>query len=298
MTDPTVVVPIDGDLPEMLFVGESTGASATAYSTSKTGSDKVTLSAKKFTIQQVWSGELNEDSIIPFTPFLREQLNEAAALYLGSSMYNGDDTNAGTGNINLDDADPGDTKHYLAYDGIRHYHLVDATGQSKDMGNAAVDPMEIVRARGKLNGGDDDVDSLIKNINWGTRARDLLMVMDWDTHMSMLEMSVVKTVDQYGPAATVLTGELGSYSGIPIISPSYASKTMADGKASDTESNNSRGQITLFNPRGFLAGQRREMQLFFDRIQGTDQFLFELYTRRGFTRFGGNVASGIYNIAV
>jgi hypothetical protein len=166
------------------------------------------------------------------------------------------------------------------------------------MGNAAVDPMEIVRARGKLNGGDDDVDSLIKNINWGTRARDLLMVMDWDTHMSMLEMSVVKTVDQYGPAATVLTGELGSYSGIPIISPSYASKTMADGKASDTEGNNSRGQITLFNPRGFLAGQRREMQLFFDRIQGTDQFLFELYTRRGFTRFGGNVASGIYNIAV
>ncbi|KKL18422.1 hypothetical protein LCGC14_2475630, partial [marine sediment metagenome] len=39
-------------------------------------------------------------------------------------------------------------------------------------------------------------------------------------------------------------------------------------------------------------------QLFFDRIQRTDQFLFELYTRRAFTRFGGNVAAGIYDITV
>jgi len=43
---------------------------------------------------------------------------------------------------------------------------------------------------------------------------------------------------------------------------------------------------------------RRDVQLFFDRIQRTDQFLFELYTRRAFTRFGGNVASGIYNVTV
>lgn len=298
MTAPTSTIPIDGDLPEMLFVGESTSASASAYATSKTGSGNQSLSAKKFTIQQRWSAELNEDSIIAYTPFLREKLNQAAALYLGSTMYNGDTTNAGTGNINLDDADPSDTKHYLAYDGIRHYWLVTDTGQGKDMGNVALDPSEIVKGRGKLNGGDDDIDALIKNVNWGMNARDLVLVMDWDTYMGMLELNVVKTLDQYGPAATVLTGELAKYQGIPIIAPSYASKTEADGKASTTESNNSRGQITLFNPAGFLAGQRREMQLFFDRIQGTDQFLFELYTRRGFTRHGSNVAAGIYNIAV
>lgn len=299
MSDPTTIVPIDGDLPEMLFVGESTGASATAYATSKTGSSKVTLTAKKFTIQQIWSGELNEDSIVTYAPFLREKLSMAAALYLGSSYYNGDTTNASTGNINSDDADPGDTKHYLAYDGIRHTWLVDATGQGKDMGAAALDPVEITRARGKLNGGDDDVDSLIKNINWGLRPRDLLSVMDWDTYLHVLELDVVKTVDQYGPQATVLTGELGSLpGGIPLVSPAYASKTEADGKASGTESNNTRGQISIFAPRGHLAGRRRDVQLFFDRIQRTDQFLFELYTRRAFTRFSTSVDAGIYNIAV
>ena len=297
MTAPTTYVPIDGDLPEMLFVGESTANNSPADTTSKTASNRVTLTAKKFTIQQIWSGEMEEDSIIAFTPFLREKLAMSASQYLGSSMYNGDTTNAGTGNINLDDANPTDTKHYLAYDGIRHYWLVDATAQGKDMA-AALDLAEINVARGKLNGGDDDVDNAVKNINWGRSASELLLVADWSTYMSMLDGDKVTTVDKYGPAATVLTGELGRIYGIPIVSPSYATKTEADGKAADAEASNTKGQITLFNPAGFLAGSRREVQLFFDRIQRTDQFLFELYTRRAFTRFGGNVAAGIYNVTV
>ena len=297
MTDPTVYVPIDGDLPEMLFVGESTSASATAYDTSKTASSRVTLTAKKFTIQQIWSGEMEEDSIIAFTPFLREKLNMSAALHLGSAYYNGDTTNAGTGNINLDDANPADTKHYLAWNGIRYYWITTATGQGKSMA-ATLDPHEIDVARGKLNGADDDVDNAIKNINWGQDPRNLRLVADWDTYMAMLDIDDVRTVDKYGPQATVITGELASYRGIPIISPSYATKTEADFKCSTTEASNTKGQITVFAPQGWLGGVRREVQLFFDRIQRTDQFLFELYTRRAFTRFGGNVAAGIGNITL
>ena len=297
MTDATVRVPIDGALPEMLFVGESTSPTATAYTTSKTASNRVTLSAQKFTIQQIWSGEMEEDSIIAFTPFLRDKLAASAALHLGSAYLNGDDTNAGSGNINLDDADPADTKHYLAWNGIRHYWLVTTTGQGKDMA-AALDIKEINVARGKLNGTDDDLDAAVGNINWGTTASDLRLVMDWDTFMVLLDSDKVVTIDKYGPGATILTGELGRIWGIPIIAPGYAVKTEADGKQSTTEASNTKGQITLFNPAGFLGGIRRGEQLFFDRIQRTDQFLFELYTRRAFTRFGGNVAAGIFDITV
>ncbi len=291
----TDYVPLGGELPEMLYVGESTSSSASAYGTSKTPSSRATLTAKKFTIQQIWSGELDEDSIVAYTPFLRERLNRSATVHLGSAYLNGDDTNADT-NINTD-ADPTDTKHFLAWDGIRHYWLHTTTAQGKDMAGA-LDPIEITRARGKLNGGDDDVDAGIKCINWGTDPRALLLVCDWDTYMAMLDMDVVRTVDKYGPQATVVTGELGNYQGIPIISPPYASKTQADGDASGTEANNTKGQISLVAPDGWLAGVRREVQLFFDRIQRTDQFLFELYTRRAFTRFGENVAAGIYNITL
>lgn len=297
MTDPVSYIPVDGALPEMLFVGESTTYNATAYTSTKTASSKATLTAKKFTIQQIWSGELSEDSIIAYTPFLRERLNISAALHLGSAYLNGDTTDAGTGNINLDDANPADTKHYLAWDGIRHYWIVTTAAQGKSMA-AALDLKEINVARGKLNGTDDDIDAAVGNINWGSAAADLRLVCDWDTYMMLLDSDKVVTVDKYGPAATIATGELGRLYGIPIISPSYAVKTEADGKQSDTEGSNTKGQITLFNPQGWLGGVRRDTQLFFDRIQRTDQFLFELYNRRAFTRFGANVASGIYNITL
>ena len=297
MTDPTTYVPISGEVPEMLFVGESTSASATAYTTSKTPSNRVTLTAKKFTIQQVWSGELNEDSIIAFTPFLREMLNISVAAHLGSAYYNGDETNAGTGNINLDDADPADTKHYLAWDGIRHDWLITTTAQAKDMA-AALDAREILVARGKLNQADDDVDNAVTTINWGKNAADLRLICTWSDYMNLLDLDEVRTIDKYGPGATIVTGELARINGIPIVAPSYASKTEADGKASTTEASNTKGQITVCNPQAYVGGVRRDVQLFFDRIQRTDQFLFELYTRRAFTRFGTQGAAGIYDITI
>lgn len=297
MRFPTDYIPVDGALPELRLLGESTSDSATAYTASDTPSNRATLTAKKLGINQLWSGELNEDSIIQYTPFLRAQLNRAAIHGLASTIYNGDTTNAATGNINLDDADPADTKHYLAYDGIRHYWLVDATGQGKDMAGA-LDPKEIDRARGKLNGTTDDVDADFNNINWGSNANDLVLVCDFDTYMNLQDLDEVRTVDKYGSNATVITGELGRVRGIRVVSPAYASKTEADGKASDTEASNTKGQITVFNPNGFIRGSLRGLSLYFDRVQRTDQFLFELYMRKAFTRFGGNVAAGIYNITV
>ena len=297
MSTSTQKVPIDGNVPEMVLASENTSASNTLPTTQKTPSNNVTLTAKKFAIYQVWSAELEEDSVIAFVPFLRDMLAQSAAVHLGSAYLNGDTTDAGTGNINLDDANPADTKHYLAWDGIRHDWLVTTTAQGKNMA-AALDPKELVVARGKLNGGDDDVDNAITNINWGLNPRSLRIVCDWDTYMALLDADKVTTVDKYGPAATILTGELGSIYGIPIISPPYASKTEADGKASTTEANNTKGQITVFAPAAYLGGERRGVQFFMDRIQGRDQFLLELYTRRAFTRFGTNGSAGVYNISL
>lgn len=297
MRFPTDTIPVDGALPELRLLGESTASGASAYTESDTPSGKATLTAKKLGINQLWSGELDEDSIITYADFLREQLFRAAAHGLASTLYNGDDTNAATGNINLDDADPADTKHYLAYDGIRHLWLVTTTALGKDMAGV-LNPIEIDRARGKLNGTTDDVDADFNNINWGANAADLVIVSDFDSYMAALDMDVVQTVDKYGPAATVITGELGRYRNMRWIAPSYASKTEADGKASDTEASNTKGQITVFNPQGWVRGQLRGLSLYFDRVQRTDQFLFELYMRKAFTRFGGNTAAGIYDITV
>ena len=149
MTDPTAYLPVEVDIPEMLWVTESTANNSSNYATVKTGSQRVQVDAKKFVIHQMWSGEMTEDSIIPFVPFLRRQAALSVAHYADSLVLNGDTTNAATGNINLDDADPADTKHYLAFDGIRHAGLVDNTANGVSLAGAPTYDA-LIGLRGKL----------------------------------------------------------------------------------------------------------------------------------------------------
>ena len=80
MTAPVAYLPVAAALPEMLFVGESTANNSSNYATVKSGSNRVAVSAAKFVIHQMWSGEMEEDSIIPFVPFLRAQAAQRGVL--------------------------------------------------------------------------------------------------------------------------------------------------------------------------------------------------------------------------
>ena len=306
MSSPTVHIPIDGDLPQMFLASEQTGTPATNYIatlSSETKSDRLTVTSQKFTIQEIWSGELDEDSIINWTPYIRERLNMAFATELGSSIYNGDTTNANNGNINLDDANPDDVMNYLAYDGIRHTWLVDNAGDGIDAGGA-ITAADFLSARSKLGGLAWNGKKAGKNLtHWGKNARELQVIMDWDTYLDCVALEEVETVDKYGNRATIYSGELASIYGMPIMVPAYAPLTEDDGKLSDTLANNTKGQVSIFNPRGMLQTIRRDATVYFDRIQGNDQYLLEFYTRRGFVRWGtltnpSNVAAGIRNITV
>ncbi len=301
MTAPTAYLPVEADIPEMLLVAESTANNSSNYGTVKTGSNRVQVDAKKFVIHQMWSGELEEDSIIPFVPFLRRQAALSVAFYSDSLVMNGDTTNAGTGNINLDDADPADTKHYLAHDGIRHAALVDNTANLDDVGAGLV-AADIIGLKALMAQG-----SAYAPMHWGypTDPNDLIIASDFSTYAKMLDLDEVTTLDKYGSQATILTGELGRLYGHPVIPSQVISLTEADGKVSTTANNNTKGQVVVFNRRGFVTGWRRRIRLETERIPATDQTRIVWSLRRGFGRFTptGNV-SGIeaaavgYNITV
>jgi len=301
MTSPSAYLPVEVDIPEMLFVGESTSPTAftSPYATSKTGSQRVQVDAKKFIIHQVWSGELEEDAIVPFIPFLRAQAAKAIAHYTDSLVLNGDTTNAATGNINLDDADPADTKHYLAFDGIRHAAMVDNTANAVDCAGA-VTYRQLTKLRGLM------VDAA-RFVDWGHPAdpNDLIFCSDVDTADRIAELDEVLTMDKYGANATVLNGEVAKIGRNPLCVSLAHSKTEADGKVSTTAANNTKGQVTAFNRKGFVPGWRRRVKLEVERIPGTDQTRMVYSMRMGMGRFTptGNAnaieaAACLYNITV
>lgn len=298
MTDPTAYLPVEADIPEMLFVAENTANNSSNYSTSKTGSNRVTVTAKKFLIHQMWSGELQEDSILPFVPFLRRQVVLSLAHYTDSAVLNGDTTNAATGNINLDDADPADTKHYLAFDGIRHASLVDNTATGINV-SGPIAFSHLMLAKEKM------IDDTYL-FNWGdpTQNDDLIYVADPRTAARIAQLDEVMNAKLWGgvPLLTNFEGVAGmafNIMGHPGISSMAMSLTEADGKVSDTGANNTLGQVAVFNRRAFVGGWRRRVQVASEYLPATDQFRMVHSMRLGLGRYSPTgAASGIYAASV
>jgi hypothetical protein len=298
MRFPTEYLPVEVDFPEMLFVSESTASNSGNYTTSKTGSNRVQVDAKKFVIHQMWSGELEEDSILPFVPFMRRQQQLSIAYYSDSLALNGDTTNAATGNINLDDADPADTKHYLAFDGIRHVGIVDNTGNQKNLAGA-ITLSELRDAKGRMMDATNKVD-------WGhpNNPDDLVFAADPESadRIALLD-EVIKYKQLQGQA--LLNGEVARAIGHPVISSIAVSKTEADGKVSTTAGNNTKGNVVPFNRRAFKAGWRRRIKIESERLPASDQTRIVLSMRMGLGRFtptgavsGIEGADNIFNISL
>lgn len=287
MTDPVAYLPVEADLPEMLLLSENTIRDPSEHSPRKTGSNKVTVTAYKEGIYQIWSSEMEEDSIIPLIPFYRRQAQAAINFYLDSLVLNGDTTTGGA-QINTS-SDPASTgKHYLAFDGIRHVGLVDNTANQKDMSGGAITYDALIDARARML----DTSYLM---DWGhpTDPADLVYIAEPTTADAICKLGEVITVDKFGPNAVVLTGQVSRIGQHPLISSVALGKALATGLI-HASTGNSYGVIVPFNRRGFKVGWRRRVQVKALYEPGTDQTKMLYSLRLGFGRYSPTgAASGI-----
>lgn len=278
MTAPTAYLPVEVDFPAMLYVSESTSSTVTDYTTSKTGSQRVSVSAKKFVIHQMWSGEMEEDSLVAYVPFLRGQAQKSIAFYMDSLCLNGDET--GTSGLNGADSVLASTTHTLAFNGIRHAALVDNTGNSSSAANAPVDLSHFKGAYTRM------IDATYKH-DWGhpNDPNDVVHIVDPYTADAMLDIDEFKTQDKAGNSATILTGQVAKVYNHPVISSIALSKSEATGYVDETAGDNLYGQIVTFNRNGCKWGWRRRVQVETERIPSSDQTRIVYSLRVGFGRY-------------
>jgi HK97 family phage major capsid protein len=305
MTGPTEKAPVLGNVPDMIYVGETTSAigSATEYPTQKVATNEVTLTAVKLLAHYNYSGEMVEDSIVPFVGLLNRAFAMTLAATSDKLLVNGDTTNAASGNINSDNADPADTMYYLAADGIRHAALVDNTANAVDA-SASLTYEKLVNLPTLM------IDRA-RDMHWGRPANpnQLVYLCNPELEDDILTLSELMTVDQAGAAlATVtrglppLNGELVRIGRNPMVSTIAIKQTAADGKV-DAADDGTKGQIICFNPTGLLWGIKRVAQVEVERRPGTDQWRLILSTRVAVGRYsptgaasGIEWASVLYNI--
>ena len=265
------------------------GTQNTATTASDPATAKSTLTATEQVAEVNWSYDLDEDSVIAVLPSLRAEISRSGADQGDAFILNADATNAATGNINLDDADPADDSYYLSngQDGIRHLYIVDNTAQSTDI-NAVLDDTKLRAGIARLG-------------KYGADVSRLAMVTDAKTYVNnMLGLTNVATLDKYGPQATVLTGELSKYAGIPIVVSSQIAEAEDDGKVSATAGNKDEGQIAIFHRDMWRVGFRRQLLIEMEKSIHKRQFIMVVSFRiavaaRG-TRASAVHTSGIHGI--
>lgn len=273
------------------------GTQNTATTHSDPATAKSTLTTTELVTEQRWSYTLDEDSVIAIMPLLRAELARSGGEMVDDFLLNADATNAGTGNINLDDADPADDSYYLSdgQDGIRHQWIVDNSAQQVDAGGALTDA---------------DITAMLSKMGkYAADPRSVAMAMDVQSYLNgMLATGTgapgeyVITLDKLGPEAVAITGQLAAYRGIPLIASSQHRLAEADAKLSTTAASNTKGSITAYNRLMWKAGFRRQLLIEADReIQNRMLVMvssFRIAVGARGTRSSNTHTAGIRNITV
>lgn len=235
----------------------------TATTASDPGSGKITLDAKKLMAEVLFSYELDEDSIIPILPWLLEELGLAAAEAMESAVINGD-----TAATHQDSDTNGVTNAAeKSYNGFRKLALA-ITGLKKDLSTGGLS--------------DANLRSLKKALKrWGVKPADLILLCGVNGQNDLEGLSEVSTVDKFGQNATILTGVLPKWRGVPIVT---SAGTREDLNASGVFDNTTttKGSILLINRREFLLGRRREFTVETDRDISKQQTKVVASFRRAF----------------
>lgn len=186
---------------------------------------KLSLVAKPFKGLYKWTDETDLFTLVEMLPILRNALYVGLAVSIEDSIINGDTTISA----------PSPRNHW---NGLRKLALTASI--SSDMST-----FNLTNFRALLQ----------KLGSYGIRPNELLIVAEESrAYWAFLNDQNFLTIDKVGAKATVLTGQLGIYSGIPLRTSVAIPLTNTSGQIDATPANNTKGSFIIVNKRPFGVG--------------------------------------------
>ena len=291
---PTIPMPSPiYDIPhELGDVDYYPGAENIAPDSTRLRTSRVSLTAYELAGLTGFSFTLEEDSIVPVIPLIRQGLVRKTAETLDDIILNADSTmgnNINADGVTISKSTPGKAHWLVGYDGIMHLPLVDNTAMSNDHAEDPSDDM-FNEVRSKMG-------------KYGVRPSELVWVMDVNTYVRSQAVSQFRTMDKLGPNATIVTGMLGAIEGIPVVASEQMPLADADGKVTDAGNATNRGRLLIFNRTQWLQGFRRDLTIESQRDTAKRQTVIttsfrHALTERSADRSTSQSAALQYNITV
>ena len=229
----------------------SGGASATTGQTPGVGSPhaikEITLNAYKVATKEYLNYEEEEDSLLVIMPIVRDAMIRRLARSVDRAYLLG----------------AGDATTPVK--GISKYATANVT-------SAVANSASIANLR-----------NLRKNLGaWGLDPAEVVYVVSTEVYYDLLDDSTFQTMNQVGPQATLLTGQVGQIGNSPVlVSAEFDSK--AAGKT---------GAIA-FAPGNFLAGNQRGLRFDTQELVETQRRVLVASLRSGLTQVTTNLGNGV-----
>jgi HK97 family phage prohead protease/HK97 family phage major capsid protein len=269
MTTPVMRIPVNPDTEDnatwiigaqaneaaVYGSGADSNVVATAGSSGQTRKHtlkEITLQAYKLATKEYIAFEEDEDSLIPILPLVRDALSRRMAKSLDKAMLLGATGIAGMGLAPYDAASTSSPTVALA-------------------GALTVD--KVIEARKNLGA-------------WGLNPSELVILVSTKAYYELLEDQKFQTIDKVGPAATLLSGQIGSIGNTPVIvSAAFAATPAADAPL-----------MVIYNPRNFLVGTHRGMRVDSDDDVVSQRSVLVASMRVGMTQLSTTDGAGIVTV--
>ncbi len=190
-------VPRQGGRKRVFLQGEATSDNPTDYSSITPGTGKVTFSPVKHAALVRFSDEIQEDAAVAIAPMMMAELMQGIVDAEEDAVINADitDTHQDSDVIASDDI----RKSWI---GLRKHTGGSGGVAAVDVGGMTVSAFRNVRkAMGR----------------YGAMSSDLAYIVGVSGYIQMLGITQVLTLDQIGPQATILQGELARFDNSPVI---------------------------------------------------------------------------------
>ena len=294
----SMFIPLEGADPTFYKVAQTTDQNATTgtpnatVTSSKLATDRRSLTVAKGGARTQYSGEMEEDSLVPWAPQLRAQLERATAEQLEHAVIDGDTETGNAANINDIDGTPAGTEFYLLVNGFRKSALVTTTANSRSAGGSLVDTdfMDTAWLLGTagLTGSDPTKVDFIVDPNVAKKAAYL---------------ASVKTKDVF-TNATIENGLLGGIWNYKVFTSWFmhfeSAKRMTEntGKIDQTDSDNTLGAILAVRYDQWLLGYKRRMTIELVRVPRSDHTEITALARVGLAQRDTEASATTYNVGV
>lgn len=281
----SIIIPLESAPPTFYKVAQASAQSANpgrvtpTVITSKMGTAQQTLTVSKLGAAVNYTGELEEDSMIPWASELRRSMTTEAQEVLEHIVIDGDTEAAATTNINDIGGTPAGNEPFMLFNGFRKLALVTNTANSRSGGALDItDFLETVKLLG------------LAGRNAQDKSKVSLIVGSW-VNWAMLNLTQLQTQDVYSQP-TIETGRLTGIYGYEVLSTSnmhranqdatYGYKANTAGKVDlDTAANNTTDSILAVRWDQWRLGWKRRMTFEIERDAISDSTAIVVMMRVG-----------------